>query len=267
MTTGDCGADDGSELPAQGWHYDPFGVHEQRWISQGTPSALVRDGRVESQEPPPDHEPHRPFVKVVADPTSRSNRDLVRADGDHAATAPDLGDYGITAMGANVVFDSGLVGVPTAEGALKGGRYGGRRRAPGEYVWRPQVWAIWLAIGAALLLGTAGLAVNLTAPAHEVRGAVLATTTDGSGPATVDIGYSPDGRRVYHLYLPARSSYGNGITGVNVIYDPTHPARAHVSSTGVDDLTYHGSFLFVAAFLFALLGGWWAWRRWRLRPT
>ncbi len=39
---------------AQNWRIDPYGLHEARWFSQGFPTALVRDGAVESQDPPPD---------------------------------------------------------------------------------------------------------------------------------------------------------------------------------------------------------------------
>jgi hypothetical protein len=41
----------------EGWHADPFGRHEARWMSDGTPTALVRDGDVESCDAPPDEEP------------------------------------------------------------------------------------------------------------------------------------------------------------------------------------------------------------------
>jgi hypothetical protein len=36
-----------------GWKSDPFGLHEQRYFSQGEPTKLVRDGGVESYDPPP----------------------------------------------------------------------------------------------------------------------------------------------------------------------------------------------------------------------
>jgi hypothetical protein len=36
-----------------GWQSDPFGLHEQRYFSQGEPTKLVRDGGVESYDPPP----------------------------------------------------------------------------------------------------------------------------------------------------------------------------------------------------------------------
>jgi hypothetical protein len=38
----------------QGWHPDPFGLHEMRYFSVGRPTKLVRDGRVEAYEEPPD---------------------------------------------------------------------------------------------------------------------------------------------------------------------------------------------------------------------
>jgi len=37
-----------------GWQRDPFGRHEQRYFSQGQPTKLVRDGGIESYDPPPD---------------------------------------------------------------------------------------------------------------------------------------------------------------------------------------------------------------------
>jgi hypothetical protein len=39
---------------AEGWYRDPFGTHEARWFSDGTATALVRDGEVEAHDPPPD---------------------------------------------------------------------------------------------------------------------------------------------------------------------------------------------------------------------
>jgi len=37
----------------QGWSADPFGVHEERYISAGRPTKLVRDGNVEGYDEPP----------------------------------------------------------------------------------------------------------------------------------------------------------------------------------------------------------------------
>ncbi len=38
----------------QGWHADPFGLHEMRYFSVGRPTKLVRDGRMEVYDEPPE---------------------------------------------------------------------------------------------------------------------------------------------------------------------------------------------------------------------
>lgn len=38
----------------EGWHTDPYARHEARWMSDGTPTPLVRDGEVEGHDPAPD---------------------------------------------------------------------------------------------------------------------------------------------------------------------------------------------------------------------
>jgi hypothetical protein len=40
----------------QGWHADPFAVHERRYFSAGRPTKLVRDGHVEAYDEPPTQE-------------------------------------------------------------------------------------------------------------------------------------------------------------------------------------------------------------------
>ncbi len=38
-----------------GWHEDPYGIHEDRWVSvDGVPTKLVRDSGQESYDPPPE---------------------------------------------------------------------------------------------------------------------------------------------------------------------------------------------------------------------
>ncbi len=68
-------------MPADGWYVDPFGKHEATWISENAPTALVRDGHVESHEPPPDtgfSEEHEPLP------------DVDRADGGDFRRADDV---------------------------------------------------------------------------------------------------------------------------------------------------------------------------------
>jgi hypothetical protein len=40
---------------AEGWCVDHTGVHELRWYSVGTPTDLVKDGAIESRDPPAPH--------------------------------------------------------------------------------------------------------------------------------------------------------------------------------------------------------------------
>jgi hypothetical protein len=63
----------------EGWYKDPYRRHEARWISDGTPTALVRDAEVESQDPPPD-EPITVGMERVAEATRVDGTDLKRAD-------------------------------------------------------------------------------------------------------------------------------------------------------------------------------------------
>ncbi len=63
----------------EGWYRDPYGRHEARWISVGTPTALVRDGDVESQDPPPATPVEGALVPVAVTPATDGS-DLRRAD-------------------------------------------------------------------------------------------------------------------------------------------------------------------------------------------
>ena len=50
----------------QGWHADPFGLHEHRYFSAGSPTKLVRDGSVESYDELPAQELPSASVPVGA---------------------------------------------------------------------------------------------------------------------------------------------------------------------------------------------------------
>jgi hypothetical protein len=68
--------------PAQGWYKDPYGIHEDRYFSQGLPTKLVRDDECESFDLPPDE----PLPKADLIPAGQSGgqptdgSDLLRAD-------------------------------------------------------------------------------------------------------------------------------------------------------------------------------------------
>jgi hypothetical protein len=64
----------------EGWHIDPFGQHEARWISDGTPTSLVRDDGVESKDPPPDA-PYSGTIQPLPDASQPDDGDLIRTGG------------------------------------------------------------------------------------------------------------------------------------------------------------------------------------------
>jgi hypothetical protein len=96
------------DVPA-GWYLDPYGVHEQRWISAGRPTALVRDDGRESKDEPPDRPPTLPFIAAPVD-DSLGWRDTLRADDLNRQPSPDLGSYSQAAFDGNAIFNSSLPG-------------------------------------------------------------------------------------------------------------------------------------------------------------
>jgi len=95
---------------AEGWYLDPYGVHEQRWISRGHPSNLVRDGKIEAKDEPPDRPPQRPFHPIPSDSAGIGWRDMQRADDTANQPVPNSSFYADVAQDANVAYDSSLGG-------------------------------------------------------------------------------------------------------------------------------------------------------------
>ena len=73
-------------MKAQGWYRDPYGLHEDRYFSDGQPTKLVRDGSVECYDPPPPGAPDRELVEVTPS-ESGDGLDLRRADDQSAGPA------------------------------------------------------------------------------------------------------------------------------------------------------------------------------------
>jgi hypothetical protein len=86
-------------IKAEGWCRDPFELHEARWFSDGRPTALVRDARAESHDPPPADHYDGPVEEIHGKNLSHGE-DLRRAD-DQAETSRD--------DGAETAFE-GLIG-------------------------------------------------------------------------------------------------------------------------------------------------------------
>ncbi len=66
-------------MTAEGWYVDPYGVHAARWFSDGAPTALVRDGRVEANDPPPDT-PYPGDLRELDEDAAVGGQDLSRSD-------------------------------------------------------------------------------------------------------------------------------------------------------------------------------------------
>ena len=70
---------------AEGWYQDPYAIHEDRWMSQGRPTKLVRDAGIESYESPPD----LPLPDVLVPATSAASGDSdPRRSGDASQEDP-----------------------------------------------------------------------------------------------------------------------------------------------------------------------------------
>ena len=66
----------------EGWYTDPYGRHEARWLSDGTPTKLVRDRGVESYDKPPAEEPTQKAERIEPDVVATGGSDLIRAGED-----------------------------------------------------------------------------------------------------------------------------------------------------------------------------------------
>ena len=68
-------------MEAEGWYQDPYGIHEDRWYSDGHPTVLVRDAGLEASDRPPQGKaPNGPLVRSIAHEPGAGNTDLRRAD-------------------------------------------------------------------------------------------------------------------------------------------------------------------------------------------
>jgi hypothetical protein len=142
-----------AETPPQGWYIDPFGVHEQRWFSQGRPTDLVRNGKAETKDPPPDGPVPQPLVRATAAPgLGRPSDDLRRADGvDIEVPDGQLDFFGNPALPGTVGMSPA---VPLVGPVMGGG--GGLVIDPmdlGDVVTAPgpQLRHRWFALGGAFL--------------------------------------------------------------------------------------------------------------------
>ena len=84
-------------MKEEGWYRDPYGVHEDRWISDGTPTSLVRDRDIEAKDPPPEDIEPGALVPAARHYQSSGANDLRRAD-DAEVDSPNRIDVAINAF-------------------------------------------------------------------------------------------------------------------------------------------------------------------------
>jgi hypothetical protein len=107
-----------SKQPEEGWYTDPYERHEARWLSDGEPTKLVRDGAIESYEDPPAGPPVAVPVKLEADPTAAGGQDLLRADSAEEGDGYDSSKANMAALDA-----LGQDGAPNFNRLLDGEKY------------------------------------------------------------------------------------------------------------------------------------------------
>jgi hypothetical protein len=107
-----------SKQPEEGWYTDPYELHEARWLSDGEPTKLVRDGAVESYEDPPAGPPVAVPVRLEADPIASDGQDLIRAD-----SAEEDNDYDPSAANMAAMDALGQDGAPNFKRLLDGEKY------------------------------------------------------------------------------------------------------------------------------------------------
>lgn len=103
LPTAGGGAVNEAEPDIEGWYRDPYGLHEDRWMSAGRPTRLVRDGQVESDDAPPEGPFTRPIVRSSPHGADPGAADLRRADDDARADG-DLDAEGIAEAGGAMPF-------------------------------------------------------------------------------------------------------------------------------------------------------------------
>jgi hypothetical protein len=89
---------------AEGWYRDPYGIHQDRWFSAGTPTSLVRDQGAEGHDDPPGYPPPGPPAEIPE--TNRfPGDDFRRADEAEANTG-----HGGRPEAFDEAFDAGISG-------------------------------------------------------------------------------------------------------------------------------------------------------------
>ena len=146
-------------MVASGWFKDPYGRHEARWISEGRPTSLVRDGTREANDAPTGQ-------MIGSDPTATpvpenapiGGSDLRRSDDENRQPQPERDRYGTMAF--DTMARPPLCPVPGFD-AVYDSPPAGQRRARGFWFITLGVFAI---LGGLYLIQTPSLPTHRFAP-------------------------------------------------------------------------------------------------------
>jgi hypothetical protein len=177
----------------QGWHADPFGLHEQRYFSAGEPTKLVRDGDVESydsipgQESPPDEEPAA-VTAGTPDPTAEAgtaaavNGESLAGEAEARTDEPESAE--LADPPPSEAGPAGPAGSLVAAGAALAVR---ARRRPLVYV------AIALATAAVVvgIVAITGGFSSPSAPNASVWNGTASPSAGSAGSAATSLGMAP----------------------------------------------------------------------------
>ena len=84
----------------EGWSTDPYALHDARWLSNGKPTKLVRDGEATSYDEPPEGAFTRVPESIEPGPNT-GPADLLRADeAERNGSSMDHGDTSMRQMDA-----------------------------------------------------------------------------------------------------------------------------------------------------------------------
>ncbi|HXW35178.1 MAG TPA: hypothetical protein VEJ87_11410 [Acidimicrobiales bacterium] len=75
----------------EGWYTDPYARHQERWMSDGRPTRLVRDNGAESSDVPPDG-PFEQTPQPVETDEATDSDNLRRDDSDQDSDGFDAFD-------------------------------------------------------------------------------------------------------------------------------------------------------------------------------
>jgi hypothetical protein len=87
-----------TDTDQEGWFTDPYLLHEERWLSNGRPTKLVKDGGIESFDQPPDRPPTQTPTRIEADPNATGGSDQQRADSAQSGEVVDPSTFRLAAL-------------------------------------------------------------------------------------------------------------------------------------------------------------------------